>query len=118
MTRPVAELDLQSCGDKKWITVKFVVDTGADYTVLPKSYIHVLGINPEAQCKRYKTFGIGGSEYVYILPGIRVSFGKKKFNAPIGFLNRNNIPPLLGRYGFLDKFKVELFDDMTKFSSY
>lgn len=37
-----------------------IVDTGADYTLLPRFMAEKLGINLEKDCKDFTTFGVGG----------------------------------------------------------
>lgn len=83
-----------------------IVDTGADYTLLPRFMADKLGTNLEKDCKVFTTFGIGGGERVYFLPNINVKFGNWKRVIPVGFLERNEIPPLLGRHLFLETFET------------
>ncbi|MBI3335845.1 MAG: aspartyl protease family protein, partial [Candidatus Portnoybacteria bacterium] len=75
-----------------------IVDTGADYTVLPHSASFDLGINVKKDCKQYYTSGIGGREVIYFTQKIQVKLGTREIKIPLGFLNRDDIPPLLGRY--------------------
>lgn len=95
-----------------------LVDTGADYTLLPKFYAEDLGISLEKDCIPYSTFGVGGSEMVYVLKNINVRLSEWEFNIPVGFLERDNIPPLLGRQNFLEDFKVVFFKHTTSFSGF
>lgn len=118
VSRPVAKIDFWSKLSNNWVEILMLVDTGADYTLLPKFYAEDLGINLEKDCKSYSTFGIGGTETVYVLKGIKVKLGKWEFKIPIGFLERDNIPPLLGRQNFLEDFKVVLFKHTTSFSDF
>ena len=48
----------------------------------------------------------GGGERVYYLPKIKVKLGDWKRIIPIGFLERNEIPPLMGRHLFLETFET------------
>lgn len=83
-----------------------IVDSGADYTLLPRYLAHELGIDLEKDCKLFNTFGVGGTERVYFLPKIEVRIGNWKRIIPIGFLERNEIPPLFGRHLFLETFET------------
>jgi len=83
-----------------------IVDTGADYTLLPRYLAKDLNVDLEKDCKVFPTQGIGGTENVYYLPKIKVKLGRWKRNIPIGFLERNEIPPLMGRHLFFETFKV------------
>ncbi len=118
VSRPVAKVDFWSKFSNNWVEILMLVDTGADYTLLPKFYAESLGINLEKDCNAYSTFGIGGSETVYILKRTKVKLGKLEFKIPVGFLERDNIPPLLGRQNFLEDFKVVFFKHTTSFSDF
>jgi len=115
--RPVARVIFWSKSKKNWIAVRMIVDTGADYTLLPRFMADRLGINLEKDCKIFNTYGIGGGERVYFLPKIKVILGDWQRIIPIGFLERNEIPPLMGRHLFLETFET-LFssDHMVTFS--
>ena len=104
--RPVAQVFLYSEAKKIWYEVWMIVDTGADYTLLPKHLAARLGININKECQLFKTSGIGGEEKVYLKKNLRVKIGNWERVVPVGFLNKENIPPLLGRQGFLETFEV------------
>ena len=42
-----------------------IVDTGADYTLLPRFLAPVLGIDLNKDCQKLKTSGVGGEERVF-----------------------------------------------------
>lgn len=104
--RPIAQVFFFSHTKNHWYEAWMLVDSGADYTLLPKYFSYRLGINLAKDCKIFKTAGIGGEEKVYFLKKIKVKLGDWERNIPIGFLNRDDIPPLLGRYMFLETFDV------------
>ena len=111
--RPVAYIRVFSRKRKKWFEYTMIVDTGADYTVFPFSVAGDLNIDIEKECEQYSTRGIGGSERVFIYKKkILIKIGDWEIKAPIGFLERDDIPPLLGRQECLDVFKV-LFSRFT-----
>jgi len=85
-----------------------LVDTGADYTILPHYLAQELGVRLRKDCKVFRTTGIGGMETVYVLPKLRVRLGKWERLIPVGFLGRDDIPPLLGRHRFLETFHTHL----------
>jgi len=116
--RPVARIIFWSKREKNWLAVRMIVDTGADYTLLPRFMADRLGVNLEKDCKVFNTYGIGGGERVYFLPKIKVKLGDWKRIIPIGFLERNEIPPLMGRHLFLETFET-LFssDHIVSFST-
>ncbi len=104
--RPIARVFFFSKKKDRWYETWMIVDTGADYTLLPKYFSKRLGIDVEKDCRIFKTTGIGGTEEVYFLKSIKVKLGEWERNIPIGFLNRDDIPPLMGRHLFLETFEV------------
>jgi len=104
--RPVAQVFLYSEAKKIWYEIWMIVGTGADYTLLPKHLADRLGIDLNKECRLFKTSGIGGEEKVYLKKNLKVKIGNWKRIVPVGFLNKENIPPLLGRQGFLETFEV------------
>lgn len=58
--RPVAVVEFQSRRSKKWTKVKVLVDSGADYTLLPWFLAEDLEIDPEKDCDLFETRGVGG----------------------------------------------------------
>ena len=114
--RPVAEVFFQSKNSKFWQSVTMLVDTGADYTLLPRFLAKSLGIVLIKDCKAIHTSGVGGSSKVYMLKKkIRVKIGNYQRKVPVGFLEGDDIPPLLGREEFLETFKVTFNNFTTTF---
>ena len=104
--RPVAQVFFWSKKDKIWSELWMIVDSGADYTLLPRFMADKLNVNLEKDCKIFSTYGVGGGERVYFLPKIKVKLGDWKRMIPVGFLERNEIPPLMGRQLFLETFET------------
>lgn len=104
--RPVAQVFFYSRLTKIWIPVWGIVDSGADYTLLPRGYAQKFGIDLKKDCKEYSTFGVGGEEKSYIFNQGLLKIGDWERTAPIGFLAKTDIPPLFGRQGFLETFEV------------
>lgn len=104
--RPIAEVFFYT-KDKSWQPITTIVDTGADYTLLPKFLAASLGINLLKNCKVITTQGVGGHSQVYLLKKkIKVRIGEYERKIPLGFLNNDSVPPLLGRQEFFETFKV------------
>lgn len=104
--RPVARVFFYSQQKRKWYEIWMLVDSGADYTLLPRYFSYRLGVDLKKDCQVFKTAGIGGEEKVYFLKKIQVKLGEWTRQIPIGFLDRDNVPPLLGRHLFLETFEV------------
>ncbi|MFH1289196.1 MAG: retropepsin-like aspartic protease [Patescibacteria group bacterium] len=115
--RPIATVDFWSDRFKKWISYNMIVDTGADYTILPFSDATDLGVNLEKECLSFETRGIGGTETIYLLERkIRIKIGDFIKKIPVGFLLRDDIPELLGRQECLNNFDVLFSKFTTSFS--
>lgn len=114
--RPVTDALFWSTPFKDWLPVKMVVDTGADYTLLPQWLAPKLGINLSSHCRRFITYGVGGAQTVYVVKtGWKAKLGDWENKITLGFLSDNNIPPLLGRLHFLEKLKLTLKNFKTTF---
>mgnify|MGYP001570880258 CR=1 FL=1 len=107
ISRPIAEVLFKDRKHSLWQPVTMIVDTGADYTLLPKFLARELGVELTKDCRVIVTQGVGGTSKVYLLKGrIDVKIGELQRRIPLGFLNNDYIPPLLGRQEFLETFKV------------
>lgn len=115
--RPIAKVRFWSKKYSRWLEYTMIVDTGADYTLLPFSKAKDLGIDLEKDCQRYASFGIGGAENVYFSEKrIKIEIGKWEKKIPVGFLEREDISPLLGRQECLDIFDLLFSRFVTHFS--
>ena len=92
--------------NKKRRTISMVVDTGADYSLLPRKDASLLEIDLAKDCTLYTTYGVGGSQTVYLYRNMKVELDTLTLTIPVGFLDSNDIPPLLGRHGFLEVMKT------------
>lgn len=115
--RPVAWVEFWSKTQKRWIGIWTVVDSGADYSLLPRYMSRYLGINFLNDCKAFSTYGIGGKENVFLLEKAKIKLGAWEVTSPVGFLERDTVPPLLGRHGFMEKFSTLFFDHKTYFTN-
>ena len=104
--RPIVNVSFWSKKRKRWFNYMMIVDTGADYTLLPYSASEDLDVVLEKEAKEFRTFGIGGSETVYLIQNFKIKIGKIDLAIPVGFLSRDDIPPLLGRQECLNKFNL------------
>lgn len=106
--RPVAKVTLKSPSIDKFVHIWMVVDTGADYTILPRHFSKKLRISLEKDCVKDTTLGVGGEQTVYFCKRkIRAKIGPLERDIPLAFLDSNEVPALLGRLGFLETFDTE-----------
>ena len=116
--RPIALVDFWSDRFNRFIRYSLIVDTGADYTLFPKSISSDLGIDLKKDCFQYESRGIGGKEKVYIVKRkVAIKLGKTDRKIPIGFLGHDGIPPFLGRHECLDVFRLTFENFTTTFST-
>lgn len=113
--RPYIQILISSNKINEWIPTEMIVDTGADYTLFPKRYTQLLGINLRKDCKLEETQGIGGKETIYLCKkNILIKIGVFKKQIPVGFLNRDNIPSLLGRLQALEILTLTIKDKIIQ----
>src|SRR3990167_4067368 len=106
--RPVAKVSFKIPKKELWIETWMVVDTWADFSILPSYLSNDLHISLEHDCIKDITMGVGGNQTIYLLKSrITAKIGEIKRKVPIGFLDRNEVPPILGRQGFLETFDTE-----------
>ena len=67
VSRPLAVVALWSQKTHGWIRAVMLVDTGADYSLLPNVYASHLGIALDRDGRVFETMGIGGRERVYVV---------------------------------------------------
>lgn len=116
VSRPVATVALWSRKIQGWVRVIALVDTGADYTLLPRPYASHLGIRLGRDSRQFDTMGIGGRERVYLVRRWPMKLGYWRREIPLGFLHRDDIPPLLGRHACLETFKLTMYRHRTTFN--
>lgn len=114
--RPVAVGELWSRKIHGWVRVVMLVDTGADYTLLPHVYASHLGIRLDRDGHAFHTMGIGGRERVSLVPRWPMRLSHWRREIPLGFLMRNDVPPLLGRHACLETFRLTFFQHRTTFA--
>lgn len=111
--RPYLIVNIKSSRIDEWIPIEMIVDTGADYTLLPKKYAQFLEIDLKKDCFLNTTYGIGGKEDVYLYKSLSVKIGDWERKVPVGFLSRNDTPALLGRLQCLETLKLAMENRIT-----
>ncbi len=106
--RPIAKVSFKSPKNNIWTDTWTVVDTGADFTILPRYLTQDLGISLENDCIKDTTHGVGGQQVIYLYRyKIKAKIGQLERDIPLAFLDSNEVPALLGRLGFLETFNTE-----------
>ncbi|KKR87358.1 hypothetical protein A2875_02745 [Candidatus Gottesmanbacteria bacterium RIFCSPHIGHO2_01_FULL_46_14] len=113
--RPYAVVSFWSKKWDEWLDIGMIVDSGADYTMLPRTYIAELGIDGKHETRELSTRGVGGSSRVYLLRRKhRIKLGRWERQIPLGFIDAIDIPPLLGRQDFMETFRFTLHNHTTE----
>lgn len=74
----------------------FLVDSGADFTLLPRSLAEEVGVDLK-RCRVSKTQGVEGRALIIYPASILINIGKWKKKIRCAFASHDRIPPLLGR---------------------
>lgn len=112
--RPVAKVTLKSPRVDKRVDVWMIVDTGADYTILPRHFAEKLRVSFEDDCFKEMTLGVGGEQIVYFMKNKIIAWiGSMQRSIPLAFLDSNEVPALLGRLGFLETFDTKFLKTHT-----
>lgn len=113
--RPYATLYVLNKNTGTYIKRILIVDTGADFTLFPRINASLFGVDINKETEKSQTFGIGGKETVYLYKNLPIKIGEVNLKIPVGFIDRNDVPALLGRQHFLELFEVLLKDHKTVF---
>lgn len=105
--RPIARVLLQSLKNNIWTSTWMVIDTGADFSILPRYLSEDLEVSLEKDCVKDTTTGVGGQQSLYLCKKrIKAKLGTHERDVPLAFLDSNELPALLGRLGFLETFNT------------
>ena len=91
---------------------EFLVDTGADCTIVPLSLTKVLHVDMTG-AKRISFCGIEGSPIITYIGKITLKLTKKPIDIPCAFSSNEQTPFILGRKDIFSKFNI-LFDNKRK----
>ena len=101
--RPVVKFEIET--KLGWIPIIAYVDSGADVTLLPASFIKALEIKvEEEEIKEIR--GIGDAKVPVIIKDVRMKIGNVIFNAKVAIALIEDVPYLLGRESVFDKFEI------------
>jgi predicted aspartyl protease len=113
--RPIATVYLKSLKKSYyWAEVKMLVDTGSDFTILPKYIAEDLQISLTQDCKKATTVGVGGPQSIYIVnKKVKAKIGNIEREIPLAFFDNDKSPALLGRQGFMETMDIEFMKSRT-----
>lgn len=108
--RPSLTFQLKS--NDKWKYFTALIDSGADFSIFPLYAAISLDINLK-KLRRIQAESADGDFFDIYKTVLKAKIDDKYFNLPIGFSEKPNVSPLIGRQGFFDTFKV-IFDQKKK----
>lgn len=91
---------------------EFVLDSGADFTMVPRVMATRVGVDL-AGAPELLVRGIEGSGVAADMASISVRIGEQDVELPCLFYSHKNAPYLLGRMGFFSRFNIT-FDNRGK----
>lgn len=110
--RPVAEFKIKS--PREWITVLAYADSGADVTLLPKSFIDLLGVAFE-EGEITEIGGVGGGKVPVIVKEVDLKIGDETRKVKIAIALIEDVPYLLGREDVFEYFEVRFRQKLKSF---
>ena len=108
--RPLIDIEIFSEVDNKWYLIEDILaDSGADVSVLPynQSLLFVKNIEMGEETEL-----MGIVPYVKItayLHNLKMRINTEEFTAPVAIAESDDVPPILGREGAINKFSF-IFD--------
>lgn len=112
--RPLIKIGLYSERFQKWLAVdKVLADTGADISVVPLPFGEILFDEVELG-QPIQLGGVLASNLIAnaFVHQVRAKIGDHEFEMPIAVSTSSRIPPILGRQGALEQFKVSFVHDV------
>ena len=109
LKRPIVDVEISNGKHKR--TFVALIDSGADRIHMPSYIASILGIDRE-KCPRVTSMGISMEGTAGFLSELtfRIHGQTAPFTAPVVFID-TDIPVLLGREGFFDKYRIRFEQD-------
>jgi len=104
-------------GPNERLDVIGLLDSGADFCVIPKSMAEILGLKLNAKIE--EVGGIGGdAKAIPSSMQLNISKGRENYTFVVGVYVidelKDDFPVLIGRDGFFDKFKITFVESKKK----
>jgi hypothetical protein len=101
--RPIATVRLT--GPKNSLTAEFLIDSGADITIIPREVGRFLGFKVKED-ERIINFGGIGGQIPCAERMVGMTIGEVKFNCRVAWAFTEDVPLLLGRVEVFDRFEI------------
>lgn len=103
---PYVELKVKT-KEGKFVSHRFIFDTGADFTSLPKYVAEVTGVELEKSPQEVM-YTASNEPMITYHAKLKVCFGEEILDLLCVFTDRDDTPFLLGKIGFIDKYTIIL----------
>ncbi|MEW6619896.1 MAG: retropepsin-like aspartic protease [bacterium] len=110
---PDPKIDILILEKSGYAPYRFLLDTGADCTMMPSSSAEDLGIDLE-QCPIDRSYGIEGDGVKVYLSPITVKIGSHNLTIKCLFSEKENTPYLLGRMDIFSHFNITFDNEQKK----
>src|SRR3989344_10735 len=88
--RPIAEVSIKTPKAEIWTKLIMIVDTGADFSILPYHFVYDLRISLEKECIKSNTTGVGGSQTIFLYKHpLKIKLADQEKNIPIAFFDND-----------------------------
>ena len=101
--RPVVEFEIET--QLGWTRILAYLDSGADITLLPMSFIRALKVKVEEEDVK-EIRGIGNGKIPIIIKEVRMKLVDEVFDAKVAIALLEDVPYLLGREDVFKHFEI------------
>ena len=106
--RPYIDIKVQNSQTQRWYAVHDVlVDTGADISIIPFQVGAGLVVDIKMGRDAQLTGVVPGTRLIGHIHDLRIRFDGNEFESPVLISTRNDVQPILGRTGAIDRFLAE-----------
>lgn len=88
-----------------WIPIVAIIDSGADVTLLPKSFLEAFGFEPRKEEVK-EVRGIGEGRIPIVIKRAKIRFAGIEFVAAVAIALVEDVPYILGREDIFDRFQI------------
>lgn len=104
---PYCWIEVKTVYNQSWRKYKFLFDSGADFTSVPKFMSNVAGYNLN-KAKQEVMYTANNEPMITYIGKIKIRIDSMELNLPCAFTDRNDTPFLLGRSGLIERFEILL----------
>lgn len=104
--RPIIPISIQTNNSGRKVRYEALIDSGADFNLLPMGLIEILNVGSKNLKSIYFT-GVSGETIRGLIANIKISLGDNGFITNVVFAEISGAVGILGQYGFFDKFIVK-----------